>query len=519
MRKFILLSFIGILIVAFGTSVYAQKKEEPKLEFKASGFINAISFWTQNIPGLNSSSKIYGGPSTYVTPDSGAYDKKVGYMDARAHLKFDAMMGKEASGTIYFEIDSTRWGDVPGGQGAKLSERGTFGYWSGDRAAVEVKNIYFDFAIPYFGIPAPMTARVGLQPLSIRPNIFVYTDGMGISGGIKADPVLIQPMWYKALEGSDEVADDVDVYGLHMNAKVDSFTIGGYALYYNMNSYPFFLSQTQTLTNAAGTAVDVVLPSSLNKLTQGTQQADMWWFGVYADGKAGPLNFNLDLVMDRGKVESRLSNVDDVKYRGWAGRIKVDYPWEQFNFGVGGVYGSGSDKEKHPNVDGFADGTNDKVGSYVIPVGSESPAISGDSVFLSIHAGSTGGIGWAATHNYNQMTRGPMGGLWWGKLYGSYKLTPEYKVTLQGLYIGDTTKNGNTWGTARKADGVTYRDDKDIGWEIDLLNEIQIYKSLKFEIALGMLFAGDAMDFNVSGANNDSPRNPWGVTTRLTYTF
>jgi hypothetical protein len=112
-----------------------------------------------------------------------------------------------------------------------------------------------------------------------------------------------------------------------------------------------------------------------------------------------------------------------------------------------------------------------------------------------------------------------MGGLWWGKLYGSYKLTPEYKVTLQGLYIGDTTKNGNTWGNARKADGVTYRDDKDIGWEIDLLNEIQIYKSLKFEIALGMLFAGDAMDFNVSGANNDSFKNPWGVTTRLTYTF
>ena len=55
----------------------------------------------------------------------------------------------------------------------------------------------------------------------------------------------------------------------------------------------------------------------------------------------------------------------------------------------------------------------------------------------------------AVNHQYAQASKGPFGGTWFAKLYGSYKVTPWYKVTLQGLYIGDTTKHGNTFGTAR----------------------------------------------------------------------
>jgi len=508
MKKFIVLILVGLLVLVFGTTVFAQKKEEPKLDFRASGFINAISFYTYNIPGLNPAAKIFGAQGNYVTPDEKAFNRKVSYLDARCSLKFDAVMGKEMSGTIMFEIDSTNWGDTPGGQGGNITDRGKMGYWSADRAAVEVKNIYIDFGLPYIGIDAPMTARVGLQALSLRPNILVYTDGMGISGGIKLDPVLIQPMWFKAVEGVGWTADDVDVYGLHANAKLGTFTIGGYGLYYNMNTFPFFVSQ-----------VTAGIPASLYPLGQGTQEAAMWWWGVYADGKAGPVNLNFDFIIDRGKVQSKLTpSADDVKYRGWTTRLKVDYPYEMFNLGVVGVYGSGADRNK-TDADGYANGTNTKVSSFVVPVGSEAGAISQESVALSMYAGSTGGIGYAATHNYNQMCKGATGGIWFAKLYGSYKATPWYKVTLQGLYIGDTTKHGNTIGTAVNTDG-TLRDDKSIGWELDLVNELQIYKNLKWEIAGGFLVAGDGMDFKKTGVNaNKSMDNPWAILTRLTYTF
>jgi hypothetical protein len=83
-----------------------------------------------------------------------------------------------------------------------------------------------------------------------------------------------------------------------------------------------------------------------------------------------------------------------------------------------------------------------------------------------MEAGASGGQGWAVNHNYNFTSKGALGGTWFAKLAGSYKVTPWYKVTLQGLYIGDTTKNGNTFGNALTSAG-TRRDDNTIGIERD----------------------------------------------------
>jgi len=135
----------------------------------------------------------------------------------------------------------------------------------------------------------------------------------------------------------------------------------------------------------------------------------------------------------------------------------------------------------------------------------------------------------AQVGNYSQVSRGAFGGTWFAKLYGSVKATPWYKVTLQGLYIGDTTKHGNTFGTARKNPNVAagsqiLRDDNDIGWEFDIINEIDIYKNLKLFAGAGILFAGDGLDvYNGAAAaglgRNFSPKNPWNVTWRLLYSF
>ena len=96
------------------------------------------------------------------------------------------------------------------------------------------------------------------------------------------------------------------------------------------------------------------------------------------------------------------------------------------------------------------------------------------------------------------------------------------------MYIRDTTKSGNTIGTAVRNERValtSVRDDKNIGWEFDLFNEVQLYKNLKFAFGGGILIAGDAMDYRVAniapavGFTNVSPKNPWVITTNLTYSF
>jgi hypothetical protein len=418
-------------------------------------------------------------------------------------------MSKSLSGTIFFEFDAEPWGGPPGGSAAKISDRGTFGYWGGDRAALEIKNIYIDWAVPV--IPVPVSMRIGLQNIAIRPNLMLVTDGMGISTSVNLDPVMLQLIYAKAAENNYWAADDVDIYGLHARAKVATFTIGGYGLYYNMNSFP--------LWNPAPTA--------------GTQRSDMWWFGIYADGKAGPVDINFDFILDTGNVKRPgfpLATHPKVKYNGWETRLKVDFPWEQFNFGFVGMYASGADRYKTSST-GLAGTVNDlgtpstKVGSFVVPPGSEASGNFGEGIVVYGSWINRNNTGYGSNTNYNAMTRGPAGGTWFAKLYAGLKPVPWYKATFQVFYVADTTKHGNTFGNAYKYPGTALtnrRDDKEIGWEFDLINEIQIYKNLKYSVGLGYLFAGNGLDWGYRSGGisyNSSPKNPWNVLTNLTYSF
>jgi hypothetical protein len=106
------------------------------------------------------------------------------------------------------------------------------------------------------------------------------------------------------------------------------------------------------------------------------------------------------------------------------------------------------------------------------------------------------------------------------KIYASYKIFPDFKMTGQVMYIGDTTKNGNTFGTARAigAGSPRLKDYDYIGTEADVIGEWQLYKNLKFTAAYGFMWAGPAMKL-WSGTSNHMIQNPWQLTTNLTYSF
>lgn len=512
MKKFIVLSAIGLLVLLYGAPLYAQKADAPKVDFKVSGFIFAASFLGVNTPhayDIPTWQPIVGwmpplyGPTPLFDPATGrAFDKTRSFMQSRGILKLDASVGKELSGTVIFEMDSGQWGER--GEG-----RNNIGRWNADQAAVEIKNLYVDIAIPPI-VPVPMTARVGLQGYALRPKVIGYWDGMGITGGIKIDPITIQPIWFKALERLDFASDDIDIYGLNILGKFGEVTAGAYGIYQDAKTYPL---------PATG-------PSSPTR----TNKSNLWWLGVYTDGKFGPVNANFDLVMDTGKVESKADpTLKDVKYRGWAGRLKIDYPWEKFNFGVIGMYATGSDAKKTdggtPNAAGGLPGgttpfgtPNRRVSGFVAPIASEQFPF-GDSLLISGDPIWNGFMGYSVL-NYTGVSRGAIGGTWIAKLYGSYKVKPWYKVTLAGIYIGDTTKNANTMGSARKIGTSLPRDDKTIGFEVDFINEINLYRNLKWDIGLGYLFAGKALDhFNTLTGTNKSGKDPWALVTRLTFTF
>jgi hypothetical protein len=509
MKKFVVLSLISFLILAFGATVYGQEKA-PVLEFKASGFMDVITEMNRNVPqpgsGTSASGStsindvVYSPPIGYFMPTvdgvaDKAFNQEQAYMEGRGRLKFDAIMGKEMMGTFQFEFDSTRWGErAPSG-----AQRNFAGHWGvADRSAMELKHMYFTFGVPW--IPVQTTIQAGIQPIGIRPSIFLSTDGPGITAGFKIDPAYIKLIWAKALENEDWASDDADLYAIEANAKIQTFTLGGYFLLFNMNSYPVGDSASPT------------------------NRSDVWWAGFYADGKVGPLLLNFDFAYDKGKVEDRGDfKADDVKFSGWGAALNLGFPWEKFLFGFSSIYGTGADQKKTSATARPGDITpwgtiSDKAEAFIVPAGTEGSV--GHSLILcgnGINRMNTGFLPAAATAH----ARAAFGGLWINKLYAAFQVTPIFNTRIEAMYISDTTDNGNTIGNALRADG-TPEDKDDIGVEVDWLNTLSIYKNLTFQFGAGILFAGDAMDYAVIGGdpgNNRSPKNPWVLTTNLTYSF
>jgi hypothetical protein len=520
MKKFIGLSLIALLVIGFSATVYAQ------IDFKTYGGLFAGFIASRNV-----SSTAPEITSAFTSkPDSGgSFDRPVNFFSQWSNIFFEWDVGKDIQGIFNIETISYHGGtntisrNTPPEifqtiQGAEFDT----GLWDTRVGQTRLRNAYVRFGVPYFGIPVPMTISAGIIPMATRPAFFwATTEGSGIQLDLKYDPAALTFTWGKMAEGKTAVADDSNWYSLEGRVNAGPATVGGYLVYNNMNTYPIVYNET-----AYGA------PSSNN-------EANMWWLGLYADAKAGPVNLNLDFAVDTGKVKGRPNaNVlaPNVKYRGWSGQAKVTYPWEKFAFGGLLSYFSGADLEKTsrqglPGQEtandpiGAAAGiptASTKVGSFVYPAGDVQWVIWGESLFLGGNAPATAiaipqGLQ-SGSWNTN-LSRGATGGTWIAKLFASAQATPWYKVTLWGLYIGDTTKNGNTLGDAVKFDG-TPRDDKSIGFELSLIQDINIYKNLIFTIGSGILFAGDALDQNIAGTNiNKSPKNPYMISTKLSYMF
>src|SRR3989337_439642 len=154
MRKFVVASLVGFLILALGPAAYSQDfygtpGPTPKFEFKVFGYMDTITQLNRNVPEppWTSTPSIFG-PHLHFLPDAPqqAFNKTHSWVESRMRLRFDASMGKELKGTIYLEGDSNRWGEWTRTDAA---QRNQMGQWGADRAAVEIKNAYITAAVPY----------------------------------------------------------------------------------------------------------------------------------------------------------------------------------------------------------------------------------------------------------------------------------------------------------------------------------------------------------------------------------
>jgi hypothetical protein len=485
MKKLLTVTVAALLIVGLAATTYA-------MEFKTSGFIRARTAWYVNT----------GDPGT-ISAAADNFDDSNAWMDARARLYLDFIASEDLMGSLRFEIDSTRWGEAAG-------TRNTAGYWGTDRAAFEVKQFYIDFKVPGIAEFAPNRLRVGAQGLSIRSHVWTYVDGAGVRWQVDTGPVRHYFNWFKPWEGTDYQYDDSDLYIYRGILSLPDFPVrpGAFFAYLNSNDDPL------------GAGLALLAPGITDSLFDG----EYYWIGVNVDGKVGPVNLQTDFIYFGGTSEpTSLAKglalpavIDDVDFGGWLFWADVNADLGAgpgLNVGGTFMYCTGNDLSE------FNKASPDLEAYYVPPATEGNPLLSVVFWPSAVHDGLNLARG-AGRSSGTAVQQRFYGGLWTIKGYASIKPLDWLKVTGYGMYIGDTTDNGNTVGNAVDPTEVTgLRDDGDIGIEVGAIVDMSIYKNLTYSVGAGWLFAGDALD-TVDGIGlNQEPDDPWAIVSQLIYKF
>ena len=486
MKRFLTLVSVAVLILGLAATSYA-------VDFGASGFVRVRSYMGMNAGAF----PVFG---------AAGYDDSEAWMDTRFRLKFAAKANDYATGVIYFEGDSSRWGErevpvylanhgVPAGTNSftRSGARNAAGQWNSDRTAVELKQFYIDFKVPGVSDFAPTTIKAGIQGFSVRSHVLLYADGPGVEVNSQAGPVKFNLYWYKPEEGRDWKSDDADFYGAQVWVPgLLPVTPGGYILYLNANNYPL---RSATAVAAPGPPVSVAETYPAEQ-----RRADLFWVGAYADGKIGPVALKVDFVYSGGDIEARAgTGLVDVDLGGWTFFADVMYTLEMaMPIDIGGtfMYATGDDAND-TDLDGYKE-----------PPGSEA-CYGGDWGIVYYPSAVNDGVRICNLTGGTAASDGKAGGTWFAKFYAGFKPLDWLKVKAYAMYIGDTVDNGDI-------NGDTVADDDDIGIEVGAVTDIQIYKNLKYSIGAGYLFAGDALQ---TGATKEDPDDPWAIVSQLIFTF
>jgi hypothetical protein len=488
MKKILTLAAVIVFVFTLAAATYA-------VEFKASGLIRARSALYVNTDG-----------APRATGDN--YDNTEAWMDSRMRLKMDLIASEDLKGVIYFEADSTRWGEA----GVARNTAGAWGASGSDRNAVEMKQFYIDFNVPGISDTVPTNVRIGTQWLAIRSHIFLGADGATIRVFTNPGPVRLYLNWSKLWEGSDHQYDDTDLYSTRVVLALPDFPVQPGMFFAYLNSQDYDYTGAFTGTPGFGQGLGFIRAGLTDTLGDG----EFWWLGFNVDGKIGPAALKTDFVYFSGEAEPSANvatlGVGDADFGGWAVYADVNVPIGPATVGGTFFYATGDDATD-------VAGPSPDFDAYRIPPGSEANPSLG-TVFWAgaVHDGvdiATAGRGLGFSNQQRWF-----GGLWTVKGYGSFKPLDWLKVTGYAMYIGDTTDDGNTIGNAvdvTEASGL--EDESDIGIEIGAIVDLSIYKNLTYSVAAGVLFAGDALD-TVDGLGlNDSPDDPWAIVSQLLYKF
>lgn len=330
----------------------------------------------------------------------------------RVRLQLDAVASESLSGTVYFEIGDTIWGQNSSG-----------GALGADGRIVELKNAYIDWMIPESDVKVRMGIQNITTPAYASGNSVLNDDvaGIVVAGQIN-DQVGLTAFWarpyndnYAGYDKNEYIKDyranymdNMDAFGLLVPLTFDGAKVTPWGMYAMIGPNTFRSGSTSkdgswygnigNMGAGNGFARAGLFPvggarhkdfSNANNARSLSSNANAWWGGLSAElSMWDPLNVALDF--EYGSVtwddDGRLNR------QGWFATLLFEYKLDWAIPGIYGWYGSGDDdnpsngSERLPTLDG--NNTN-KYSNFAFD---GDPYIARDSVIGHSMAG-TWGIG------------------------------------------------------------------------------------------------------------------------------
>ena len=435
------------------------------------------------------------------TNQKGESKKAVDHDDAfiamqRLRLQLVAGASVALSGTVYFEIGDTTWGQNSSG--------GALG--ADSTSVVELKNAYIDWMVPN----TDLKFRMGIQAIAM-PNVaggsaVLDDDVAGIVASYQFNEnVGLTAVWARPFndnwdgdssasnrwtpDGYQNYHDNVDLFALMVPLTFDGVKVTPWAMYgmiganawdgidagtIGKGNYPQYTMRPYPYANG-------VWGDNIKDINTGKAYGSAFWAGLPISVTAfDPLNIELDInygyIESMGRYSVMQQNTGDwrrgdTKREGWLVKALVEYKLDWGTPGIFGWYSSGDDG-------------NVKNGSERMPT------LSGCGNFMSFMGDANYGWGDGRLYDKNLTYAGTWGV---GLRLHDMSFVEDLKHSFRVAYWGGTNSPAmakyvsTSYGWDNGTVEGPYLTTNDGLLEFNLVNSYQIYENLEANLELGYI--------------------------------
>ena len=406
----------------------------------------------------------------------------------RVRLQLDAVASESLSGTVFFEIGDTTWGQA-----------GSGGALGADAKIVEVKRAYIDWAVPN----TELKFRMGLQGVAM-PNAaggsaildddvaavsfsYQFTENVGLTG-FWARPYNDNYGTDGSGHDNDKAGylDNVDLFSLALPLTFDGIEATPWVMYGVIGQNAFRGNDNYRTAYMLNGYQDGNRWRTNGNFGRGHANTSAIWAGIPIKLSLwDPLNIEVDFnygfleSMGRGTIHDSYGNDKrfNTRRQGWIAKALVEYKMDWGTPGIFGWYASGDD-------------SNPKNGSERLP------AIEAKGNFTSIMGDDN--YGWASNGTFYDRTLNYAGtwgvGLQLKDMSFVEDLSHTFRVAYWGgtnspemaKYAGDMLAWDNSGYAPNISDGL-YLTRNDGLLEFNLINKYQMYENFEINLELGYM--------------------------------